>query len=316
MQTGTTIMKQEKLKRSNLLKEMKKYKFFYILVLPGLLYYLVFSYFPMYGITLAFKEFLYNKGIGGSPWIGLQNFNHLFQDRDFLTAFKNTLMISGGKILICFPIPIILALLLNEIRSKRAKGIYQTIFTFPHFISWIIVSGITINILSDAGILNQIITSLGGQKLAILMDSKHFRWVLYGTQIWKEAGWDSIIYLAALAGINPDQYEAAEIDGANRFHKILYISWPGIKSTVAILLILAVGFAMNANFDQIFNLYSPVVYKTADIIDTYVYRTAFSISADFSYATAVGLFKSIVNLVLIVGANMVVKRGFKEQGLI
>jgi len=297
-------------------KTMLQYKYFYLMVLPVLAWYAFFSYAPMYGITLAFKSFSYRDGILGSPWIGLEHFRTLLTDADFQTAFKNTIIISFMKLLIGFPAPIILAIILNEFSRNTAKRFFQTVLTFPHFISWVVLAGILTTIFSRDGVVNQSFLALGWETISPLTDADSFRPMLYMTHIWREIGWDSIIYLAALAGINPELYEAAEVDGANRFQRLVNIAWPGIKSTVAILLILNVGQLLTngASFDQIFNLYSSPVYEVADVIDTYVYRTSFTVGADFGYTTAVGLVKSVISLVLLVAANTIVKR-MGEEGL-
>lgn len=300
----------------NLWKTMLQYKYFYLMVLPVLIWYALFAYGPMYGVTLAFKTFDYSGGIWGSPWIGFEHFQKLWSDADFHTAFKNTIIISLMKLLINFPMPIILAILINEFSRKTAKRFFQTVLTFPHFISWVVLAGIITIILSRDGVVNQIMMVFGFDPISPLTDSGSFRPLLYFTHMWREVGWDSIIYLAALAGINPELYEAAEMDGANRFKRLLHIAWPGMKSTVAILLILHVGqmLTQGASFDQIFNLYSSPVYGVADVIDTYIYRTSFQVGGDFGYMTAVGLIKSVISLVLLVVANTIVKR-MGEEGL-
>ncbi len=316
MNTIIACKDKKKFGQTTFWKQVNAYKYYYLLLLLPLAYYLIFCYLPMYGATLAFKEFRYDKGIFNSPWVGMQYFKMLWKDTDFITAFANTLIISLSKVVFCFPLPIILALFINEIKNKNVKRFYQTVFTFPHFLSWIIVAGIITNLLSDRGAINQIISLFGVQPQSLLTDSSRFRLVIYISQAWKEMGWDSIIYLAALAGINPEMYEAANLDGANRLQMLRYITWAGIKSTVSIVLILAIGSAMVSNFDQIFNLYNPSVYKVADVLDTYVYRQAFSVNTDFSYASAVGLLKSAVSLVLVFLANFTVTRLFKEDGLV
>lgn len=299
-----------------LIKTIINYRYFYLMLLPVVIWYIVFAYTPMYGVTLAFKSFDYSKGILGSPWIGLDNFKQLLTDVDFWNAFKNTLIISFGKLLFHFPLPIILAIILNEFSRNKAKKFFQTVFTFPHFISWVVLSGIITNIFSTSGAFNQIITALGFNNFSPLVDTSSFRPMLYLTHIWKEIGWDSIIYLAALTGINPELYEAAEMDGANRFQRIIHITWPEIRGTVGILLILAVGnlMSMGSSFDQVFNLYSSPVYSVADTIDTFVYRTTFTTGANFGYMTSIGLLKSVINLILIFVANTTVKK-MGEEGL-
>jgi putative aldouronate transport system permease protein len=261
----------------------------------------------MYGISLAFKTFNYSKGITGSPWNNFQNFKDVLREPLFFRAFRNTCLVSAGRLLIEFPIPIILALLLNEISKYKMKRIYQTIFTFPHFLSWIIMSGIVINMFNDRGIINQILNVLGQEKNNLLTNPSSFLSLVFGSNIWKEAGWSTIIYLAALAGINPEIYEAATVDGANRWQQIWVITWPEIKNTAIFLLILAIGNIMNGGFEQIFNLYNPVVYQYGDIIDTYVYRSAFTDVTGFGYTTTVGLMKSVINFVLLFGADRLAK---------
>ncbi|MFC3788643.1 ABC transporter permease [Paenibacillus sp. GCM10012307] len=294
---------------------VRRHKYFYLMVLPMVLFYLIFAYVPMYGVVLAFKEFNYSLGILHSPWNQFQNFHEVFGSPDFKTAFNNTLLISFGRLLIEFPMPILLAILLNEMRSSGLKRIYQTVFTFPHFISWVVLSGIITSLLSDQGVLNQLLEAFGMGKNTILFNNGSFLGLLFASNIWKEAGWSAIIYLAAIAGINPELYEAASIDGANRFQQIKAITWPVLRNTAAILLILAVGGVMNGGFDQIFNLYNPAVYQRSDIIDTFVYRSAFTDATGFGFSTTVGLLKSVINFALLFGANFIVKHGLKEEGL-
>lgn len=291
-----------------LLDKIRYYKYLYMLVLPAILFYLLFAYFPMYGSLLAFKEFSYSKGILGGEWVGLKYFKEIFNDTLFLKSFVNTLIIGCGRVIFEFPIPIIMAIFMNEINKIRLQRFFQTVFTFPHFLSWIVVAGIMFNMMSDSGVLNQVIVLMGGEKINMLADPKVFRGLLYATSDWKEAGWGTIIYLAAISGISPELYEAAAIDGAKRFHIMRYITWPSIKSVAGILLILNIGNFMNGGFDQIINMYNPIVYSVADIIDTYVYRRTFITGLDFSSSTAIGLFKSVVNITLLFLANSVVKK--------
>lgn len=303
-------------KKSRLTASIWYYRYFYIMLLPLVAWYVIFTYAPMYGLTLAFKTYNYSKGILGSPWIGIAHFRDIISDMQFLAAFRNTIIISLGKLAFHFPTPIILAILLNELSGRRSKKFFQTVITFPHFISWVVLAGIITNILGQNGVVNQIIHSLSGNTVSFLSNTSTFRPILYITHIWKEIGWDSIIYIAAMAGINYELYEASEIDGANRWQRIRHITWPGIRSTVAILLVLTVGQMLNlgSSFDQIFNLYSAPVYGVADTIDTYIYRTTFTTGADFGYMTALGSLKSVVNLLMIFLANFIVKKT-GEQGL-
>lgn len=295
-----------KRKKGKVLRQIKNDWLLYVMLLPILVWYFIFCYLPIGGISLAFKEYQYNLGIWKSPWVGFQHFKTMMADRDFRQAFINTIILSGGRIIFQFPIPIIVAVLLNEIRHARVKKLFQTVFTFPHFISWVVLSGILLNMFSSSGIVNQILPKMGLEKMFPLISPDGFRPFIWISNIWKEFGWDSIIYMAALTSIDPQQYEAAAIDGANRFQRMIHVSWPGIRGTVTIMLILAVGSIMSgASFDQVFNLYSAPVYSTGDIIDTYVYRMAFSNGADMGYTTAVGLLKSVISVFMIWGANKV-----------
>lgn len=307
-QKSTDIVPENK---RRLWKQICYYKYFYFLFLPALVLYIIFSYIPMYGAVLAFKDLNFTKGILRSPWTdmhGMKHFYELLSDMEFKKAFSNTLIISLQRIIICFPIPIILSLLINEIQKNKLKRIVQTVLTFPHFISWVVVTGIISNLLSDAGVINEIILALGGEKIHLFTQASTFRGLLYSTDIWKEAGWGTIIYLAAISGVSIELYEAAIVDGAKRFQLVRYITWPAIKSVIGIMLILAIANIMNAGFDQIFNMYNAAVYDKADIIDTFVYRRTFITGLDFSSSTAIGLFKSVINFIMLFTGNAIVKR--------
>lgn len=289
-------------------------RFIYLLLLPGLLYLAIFCYGPMYGIVLAFKKFNAGLGIMGSEWIGFHHFTRLFNTPDFGNAMRNTVIISFSRLLIEFPFPVLLGILLSQMRFQRTKRVFQTVYTFPHFLSWVVVSGILISFLDNNGPVNAMIVYFGGNKVNILANRGTFRWLLYATSIWKNAGWSSIIYLAAISGIDPQLYEAANIDGAGRIRCILSITLPGIKSTIVVLFILAVGGVMNAGFDQIFNMQNAVVRPVSEIIDTYVYRITFEAVPNFGFSTAVGLFKSVINLILLLTANQIIL-AFNGSGL-
>ncbi|MDR1904833.1 MAG: ABC transporter permease subunit [Treponema sp.] len=295
------------LDKKSLWVRINAYKYIYLLLFPTILFYIIFCYVPIYGIVLVFKTFDFSKGIMGSPWNNFQNFRDVLKNPLFSRAFRNTCMISGLRLLIEFPIPIIMALALNEITKYKLKRVYQTIFTFPHFLSWVIMASITLNMLSNQGLVNQILKFFGAPNNTILSNSGQFIALLLGTNIWKEAGWSTILYLAAIAGINPELYEAATVDGANRWQQMWIITWPELKTTVTILLILGIGGIMNGSFDQIFNMYNALVMPWADTIDTYVYRAAFNDATGFGYSTTVGFMKNIVNFVLLYSANRVVK---------
>lgn len=289
-----------------------KYKYVYALLLPGAVFYIIFAYGPMYGILMAFEKFSIRRGVLGSQWIGLHNFELLFSKADFWNAFSNTVIISLCKLIFVFPVPILLAILLNEMFAGKFRNVLQTVYTFPHFLSWVLLAGIVTNIMGGTGAVNNLLGILGVPRQQFLASEGLFRPLIYITDIWKESGWSSIIYLAAIAGINVELYEAAKADGAGRFRRILHVTWPGIRPTVVILFILAIGNVMNAGFDQIFNLYNPVVMKVGDILDTYIYRTTFQSVSDFGYTTAVGLFKSILNFLLLIMADRIVKMAGEE----
>lgn len=290
-------------------RHFKKYKALYIMLMPALIWYTVFRYIPMAGASLAFRDYHFNKGIFLSPWVGLDNFRMMFKDAGFRQAFKNTIIISGGKVLFGFPIPIISALLLNEISNKRLKKFFQTLFTFPHFLSWVVLSVIFINLFSSSGVVNQILMNLGYDQFMPLISTSQFRPFIWISYVWKEFGWDSIIYLAAMAGVDQQLYEAAKIDGASKLQQVRYVTLPGIAPIITTMLILQIGSLMGGgSFDQVFNLYSAPVFGVGDIIDTFVQRNSFQLGANFGYTTAVGLFKSVINFFMLFGANKLVTR--------
>ena len=295
-------------------KKIWRFRYIYLLLLPGFAYFVIFSYVPMYGITLAFKKYVTTAGIMGSPWIGLENFEKLLAQPDFWRALRNTIIISFQRIVFEFPVPVMLALMLNEVRRSFGKRVLQTVFTFTHFLSWIIVYGLIFNLLSDNGLINYLLVSLGGQKVAPLSNKGFFRTLLYITANWKGMGWSAIIYLASIAAINQELYESAILDGATRWKQTWHISLPSIRPTIAIMLILAVGNIMNAGFEQVFVMYNPTVYEVSDILDTYIYRRAFSTGSNFGQSTAVTLFKSVINFTLLFGANFVAKK-MGESGI-
>lgn len=294
-------------------REYKKSKYLFFMLIPVLIWYAIFHYGPLYGVLLAFKDYSPRLGILGSPWVGLDHFKFLFfQSPDFMRIFRNTLLISCYHLIFGFPAPIILALLLNELRFGWFKRIAQTISYLPHFFSWVVLSGIIIVMLSPSeGPVNFILSAIGIEPIYFLADTDYFRSTLVATGIWKEIGWGTIIYLAALSGIDPTLYEAAVIDGANRRKQIWYITLPSILPVITIMFILSLGGILNAGFDQIFNLYNPAVYEVADIIDTYVYRAGI-LGAQFGLTTAVGLFKNVIGIILVLSTNYVVKKMGQE----
>ena len=268
----------------------------------------------MYGLVLAFKDYNARLGILGSKFVGFKHYEYLFSEPEFWTALRNTITISFGRIIIEFPVPILLALLLNEVRGKGYKRVLQTTYTFPHFLSWVVVSSVAVNLLGSDGVINSLLTHLGMKSHNLLSNRGAFRSILYISNIWEESGWTAIIFLAAITAVSNEQYEASIIDGANRFQKAVYITLPNIRPTIVVMLLLAIGGIMNAGFDQIFNMYNPTVLKVSDIIDTYIYRITFQTSGDFGFSTAVGLFKSLVNFILLFGFDRLAKR-LGEAGL-
>jgi putative aldouronate transport system permease protein len=283
----------------SMVQSIWKNRAIYALLAPGLLWYVIFAYGPMYGLTLAFKTYRASLGIWGSHWVGLENFKYVFRDPAFLESVWRTLYINLGRFVFQFPVPIILALLLNELRLPRLKKGLQTLLTFPHFLSWVVVASILVNILAYDGIVNKILNSMGRDDYKFLGNPAIFQPMLYITEIWKSAGWGAIIYLAAIAGISTEQYEAAQIDGANRYYQVFHITLPNIMSTIIVMAILFVGGIMTMGFDQIFNLSNPGVKRVAETIDMYIYRITFQSAADFSFSMAVSLFRSLVNLILL-----------------
>jgi putative aldouronate transport system permease protein len=288
-------------------RDIWKNRVIYTLLIPGVIWYIVFAYLPMGGLSLAFKTFKANLGILRSPWAGFQNYEFVFRDAAFWRAVWKTIYINVGRLVFQFPAPIILALLFNEFKMKRYKRILQTVFTFPHFFSWIIVASIITNVLAMDGMVNQAITVLGQSPISFLGNTKLFVPLLYATDIWKFAGYGSIIYLAAISGIDLEQYEAAEIDGASRFQQLFHITLPNIMPTVVVMFILTTGNLMTLGFDQIFNLSNAVTKDTAEVLDMYIYRITFQSAADFSFSTAVSLFRSIINMALLLTANKLAK---------
>ena len=285
----------------------------YLLLIPALVFVLIFHIIPMYGITLAFKDydmFLTDspfRSILESPWVGLKYFRKLFARPEFIDAVRNTLIISVAKIVFVFPLPIIFAILLNEVKSSKFQKVLQTVVYLPHFLSWAVVAGIFVSLLGSTGLVNSFLVSAGFDKIDFLMSNHLFRPVLIFSDAWKEVGWSSIIYFAAIAGLDQECFEAARVDGANRMQQIWYVTIPGLMPTIVLMLILRVGSIMNAGFGQVLAMYNPTVYETGDIIETYIYRIGLG-KMDFSTGTAVGLFNSIIALILVVSSNAVAKK--------
>lgn len=310
---------RSKKKENGFVRTLKSYGKQYQLVLmflPAAITLALFAYAPMYGLTIAFKDFALLKGISGSSWVGLGNFRKLLTAPSFSEVFVNTIKISFLRLIFGFPAPILLALLLNEVGNARFKKVVQTISYLPHFFSWVVLAGIVIQILSpSSGIVNQIIVMFGGNPIYFVADPRYFVPMLIVTGIWKEVGWGTVVYLASITSISPELYEAATIDGAGRFQKMLHITLPALRPVVSIMFILNSGNLINAGFDQIYNLSDPAVYKVADIIDTYVYRRGL-LDMKYSFSSAAGLFKNIISFALVLTTNGLVKViSGKENGI-
>ncbi|NQX64329.1 ABC transporter permease [Paenibacillus qinlingensis] len=285
----------------------------YLLLIPGILFLLIFKYAPMYGVVIAFQDFNIFDGFTGSKFVGLDQFEKLLHSEEFYQVFVNTLVISVYKIVLLFPIPIIIALFLNEVRKAFFKKTIQTIIFLPHFLSWVIISGLFINILSPSGgLVNNVIAWFGGTPISFFLDNHFFRSVVVFTAGWKESGWNAIIFIAAIAGIEQEQYEAASIDGAGRIRQMLHITLPGIVPTIVLILILRMGYLLEAGTEQILTMYNSVVYASGDVIGTFVYRQGLG-QQDYSFSTAVGLFNSLVGFILIVAGNELSKKLIKRS---
>jgi ABC-type polysaccharide transport system, permease component len=281
---------------------------YYLLLIPGLLFLLLFKYAPMYGVVIAFQDYNIFDGITGSKWVGFEQFSKLVHSEEFAQVFTNTLLISVYKIVLLFPIPIIITLFLNEIRFTAFKRSIQTIIYMPHFLSWVIISGLFMTILSPSdGLVNTVIGWFGGDPITFFMDNRFFRSVVVFTAGWKEIGWNAIVFIAALAGIDQEQYEAASIDGAGRLRKMWNISLPGILPTIILMFILRIGMVLDAGTEQILTMYNPTVYDSGDVIGTFVYRMGLG-KMDYSFSTAVGLFNSIVGFILVISGNWISKK--------
>ncbi len=299
--------------RGRTLRKMRQHWQLYILILPALVYFIIFAYVPLYGLQLAFKDFQVFRGMSASPWVGLDHFRDLFSSPKFPQLLENTLLISLYRLVFGFPVPILFALLLNEVRHIWFKRGVQTITYFPHFLSWVVMAGIVINLLGPTGIVNTMLRGWGWDPINFLANPDLFRTNLVLTGILKEFGWGAIIYLAALPGIDPQLYESAKVDGAGKLRQIRDITLPGLRPVMAVVLVLSLGSLLDAGFDQVFMLLNGATLEVGDIIDTYVYRVGL-LEANFELATAVGLFKGVVGMVMIVSANMVLRK-FGERSL-
>jgi putative aldouronate transport system permease protein len=295
-------------KKGSFVWNMKYYKEYYIMLIPGILFFLIFCYGPMYGMVIAFQDYYPLKGIAESQWVGLKHFKKLFTDPFFLSVLKNTIVISIYKLLVCFPAPIILCLALNEIKNLKFKKVAQSVSYLPHFVSWVVLSGIIIEFLSPTrGPINIILQKLGMESIFFIAEPKYFRGVLVLSDMWKSIGWGSIVYLAAVTAVDPTLYEAAEIDGAGRIKKIIHITLPALAPIVTVMLIMQSGKILNDSFQQVYNLLTPSTYEVGDVISTFVYRMGIQ-KMQYSFTTAVDLFKNVISFALVMLTNYIARK--------
>lgn len=318
METSTLSSKEakqlRKVNRSETWKKVKKNKLIYLMILPGILYFIVYKYLPMYGLIISFQDYKPYKGIMGSEWVGFEHFARLFSSSEFWMIFKNTLILFGLQVFIFFPIPIILSLMLNEVRHSFFKRSVQTLVYIPHFMSWVVIVSISYVMLTlDGGIVNSIIDALGFQPINFLLSEEWFRPMYILQVIWREAGWGTIIFLAAITAVDPALYEAARMDGANRFRQMWHITLPAIRGVIIVLLILKIGDVLELGFEHVYLLLNSTNRNVAEIFDTYVYVAGLQ-QGQFSYSTAVGFFKGGVGLVMVIFANWLAKK-FNEEGI-
>ncbi len=297
---------------AKVLRTLKRDFGYYLMLLPGLIYFVVFKYGPMWGVSIAFMDYNPFTGIMGSKWVGLKHFISFVQGEHFLQLFRNTLLLALYNLVFYFPAPILIALLLNELSCNGFKRVVQTLIYIPHFISWVVVVGLCyVMFTTEGGIVNEILVRLGFEKVNWLWSESAFRGFYTGQVIWKECGWGTIIFLAALAAVDMEMYEASYIDGANRFERIWYITLPSIKNTVVTMLILRMGNFLNTGFEHIYLMTNPLNRDVAQVFDTYVYERGM-INGSYSFSAAVGLFKSVIGLVLVLGTNWLAKKSGEE----
>ena len=284
------------------------YKEYYLMLIPGILFFLVFCYGPMYGLVIAFQDYYPLKGVTGSKMVGLKHFRALFTDPFFLSVLKNTIVISFYKLLVCFPAPILLCLALNEISNYRFKKIAQSVSYLPHFVSWVVVSGIIIEFLSPSrGPINILLQNLDMEPIFFVAEPKYFRGVLVLSDLWKSVGWGSIVYLAAVTSVDPTLYEAAEMDGAGRIKKIIHVTIPALAPIITVMFIMESGKILNDSFEQVYNFLTPSTYAVGDVISTFVYRMGIQ-KMQYSFTTAVDLFKNIISFMLVVMTNYIARK--------
>lgn len=291
-----------------IVSKFQKNKFIYLLALPSLLYIIIFKFVPLFGLQIAFKDFSIRQGIAGSAWNNFENFSFLFAQDEFWRALKNTVVMGMLHLAISFPTAIIVAILFSEIRNQRIRRAVQVISTFPHFLSWVLVASLLFNILGNYGIANSIISSTGGEPISFFSSPDRFRWVLVFSYIWKESGWNAIIYFAAICGIDHSLYEAAKLDGAGRWKCIQYVTLPALKNTIIAMMLIQIGSIFTAGFSQIYNLYNATVYSTADVLETYIYRITFSSTNNFGVSAAAGMVEAMLNILTLLAAEFLCRK--------
>lgn len=300
--------------RSRRIKRLAKDHRLYVMLLPGVLYFILFKYLPMWGVLISFQNYQPFLGFAGSEWVGFKHFERFFSDPLFWKLFRNTIVLALYNLVFFFPLSIVISLLLNELRIELFKRFIQTLIYVPHFVSWVVVVGIAyLFFTTEGGLVNELLAALGFEKIPFLLSESWFRTMITGEVIWKETGWGTIIFLAALSGVDPQLYEAARIDGANRWRQLWHITLPAIRSTIVILLILRLGNFLDTGFEQIFLMLNAMNREVGEVFDTYVYSVGIT-QGQFSYSTAVGLFKSAVGLILVMAANYLAKK-FGEEGV-
>jgi putative aldouronate transport system permease protein len=307
---GLHLQTEGKWKRR--LSAWRRNRSLYLLALPGVIFFIVFKYVPMWGIIISFQDYSPYSGIWNSPWVGLEHFSRFFTNPDFVLLFRNTMAINLLNLIFFFPLPIVVSLMLNELRSTLFKRVIQSVIYLPHFLSWVIIASLTFLLLAKGeGLVNGLLEVWGRERIDFLTNPDSF-WLLITLQaVWKDAGWGTIVFLAAIAGVDPQLYEAAKMDGAGRFRQMWHVTLPAIRSVIVILLILRLGDIMDVGFEQIFLMYNGAVSEVAEVFDTYVYRAGIQ-RGEFSYSTAIGLFKSVIGLLLVLGANRLAKKAGED----
>lgn len=308
------IAEKYSLKRSLFIRDLIRDRWLYLILFPGVIYFIIFKYVPMWGLVMAFQDYKPHWGFTESPWVGLKHFERFFSEPQFWMLFRNTIILAVYNLLFFFPLPIVLALMLNEVRKEVFKRFAQTLLYLPHFVSWVVAVGIFyVLFTTEGGVVNELIGRLGMEKIPFLLSEDWFRTMIISQSIWKEAGWGTIIFLAALSGVDLQLYEASRMDGAGRWRQLWHITLPAIRSTIVILFILRLGSFLDTGFEHIFLMLNSMNREVGEVFDTYVYLKGLT-QAQYSYSAAVGMFKSLVGLVLVLGANWLAKR-FGEEGV-